>query len=73
MPKNKRKQELDAIAVMRDEYEPRMVIPEKMLKEIKDWKVGEEYEVQMKVVMEMKEEMEEKGMKAGFRIKEISN
>jgi len=64
------KQQLEAIKMMRDEYEPRMHIPQKMLKEIKDWDVGEEYELTVKVVMEMKRD-DERGMDGGFRIKSI--
>ena len=40
---------LNAIDVMRERMNPRLSIPMSMLKAAKDWKVGEEYEISLKV------------------------
>lgn len=53
-----------------EKMNPRFMVDSKMLPEIKKWKVGKEYKVEMTVKQERMEDGED-GMRAGFEIKEI--
>lgn len=47
--KEKIKKQKDALAVSIEQIMPRLSLDEKMLPAMKDWKVGEEYEITLKV------------------------
>lgn len=47
---------LHALEVMRQSMNPRVTIPTSMLKEAKDWKVGESYGIMLKVKQVRSEE-----------------
>lgn len=50
---------------------PKVMIPERLLPEIKKWEVGKTYKVQMELYQDYK--MEDDGeMRAGFEIKKVS-
>lgn len=61
----------EQISAIESKMKPHLTVPVKMVPEAEDWKVGEEYEVTLKVTQKALRELETGDLEVTFEINEI--